>query len=185
MTYHDLTPQSSASQRRRIYEGWLCLLPVHLVTIGFRPSISASDLVEDGWTYLKQSTLDFECPRGYSLPCLKVDRLNTLRRCSGLACLPQLPWNSMTKKYTQSSRSLIRVSSNCSEEDKDTTTVGVFDNASWTSAFFLDIVQSSFRSISKRSWYIFESAANSGCWRTAFGIFLSVSLRFLEDVSVR
>ena len=45
----------------------------------------------DGYTHLEQSTFDFECPRGYSLPRLKVDRLSTLRRCRGFAILPQLP----------------------------------------------------------------------------------------------
>ena len=61
-------------------------------------------------------------------------------------------------------------------------TVGFLVNASCTSTFFLIIVQSSLRSISKRSWYIRESSAKSGFWRITFGIFLSVSLRFLRNL---
>ena len=59
-------------------------------------------------------------------------------------------------------------------------TVGVLPMASCTSILFLVIVQSSFLSISSRSWYILESCAKSGFWRITFGMDLSRSLRFLE-----
>lgn len=59
-------------------------------------------------------------------------------------------------------------------------TEGFLESASCTSILFLTIVQSSFLSISNRSWYILESCANSGSWRIAFGTDLSVIFRFLR-----
>lgn len=53
--------------------------------------------------------------------------------------------------------------------------------ASSISTFFLIIVQSSFLSISTKSWYIWESIVKSSWLRIEFGRSLSVSFRRLES----